>query len=130
MLYLDTSALVKLVHPEAETDALVRWLDQQTDSPWVASALVEIELVRAVRAAAPTDLVHVPGVLARVDMVEIDGIVRANAAAVTPATVRSPDAIHLATALEFAADLTALVTYDKRLGEAATAAGLTWTAPQ
>ncbi|MEV0107930.1 type II toxin-antitoxin system VapC family toxin [Nocardia sp. NPDC050799] len=130
MLYLDTSALVKLAHPEAETDALVRWLDQQTDSPWVASALVEVELVRAVRAAAPTDLVHVPGVLARVDMVEIDGIVRANAAAVAPTTIRSLDAIHLATALEFAADLTALVTYDKRLGEAAIAAGLTWTAPQ
>jgi predicted nucleic acid-binding protein len=64
-----------------------------------------------------------------VDLVEIDGIVRANAAAVSPATVRSLDAIHLATALELATELTAFVAYDKRLGEAAATAGLTWTAP-
>lgn len=129
MLYLDTSALVKLVHPEAETAALVRWLDERPDLPWVASSLVEVELVRAVRAAEPADLVHVPGVLARIDMLEIDGIVRANAAAVSPASVRSLDAIHLATALEMGADLTAVVAYDKRLGEAAEAAGLAWEAP-
>jgi predicted nucleic acid-binding protein len=129
MLYLDTSALVKLVHPEAETNALVRWLDERPDLPWVASALVEVELIRAVRVADPADLVHVATVLARVDMVDIDGIVRANAAAVLPATVRSLDAIHLSTALELAADLTAFIAYDKRLGEAASSAGLTWIAP-
>nr|WP_280226839.1 type II toxin-antitoxin system VapC family toxin [Nocardia cyriacigeorgica] len=129
-LYLDTSALVKLVHPEAETDALLRWLEERPDQPWVASALVEAELVRAVRMAEPADLIHIPAVLARLDMVEIDGIVRANAAAISPATVRSLDAIHLATALELATDLTGLVAYDKRLGEAAEAAGLTWIAPR
>ncbi|MQY28499.1 type II toxin-antitoxin system VapC family toxin [Nocardia aurantia] len=129
MLYLDTSALVKLVRLEPETDALRHWLGERPDLPWVASALVEVELVRAVRIAAPGDLVHVPAVLARVDIVEIDGIVRANAAAVSPATVRSLDAIHLATALELATDLTSFVAYDKRLGEAAAAAGLNWAAP-
>ncbi len=41
----------------------------------------------------------------------------------------SLDAIHLATALELIADLEALVTYDKRLGETAEAAGLTVEAP-
>ncbi|WP_280482861.1 PIN domain-containing protein [Nocardia cyriacigeorgica] len=60
MLYLDTSALVKLVHPEAETDALLRWLEERPDQPWVASALVEAELVRAVRMAEPADLIHIP----------------------------------------------------------------------
>lgn len=129
MLYLDTSAVMKLVHPEAETVALRQWLGQHPDLPWVASSLIEVELVRAVRVAAPAHLVHIPTVLARLEMLEIDGIVRGNAAAVLPATVRSLDAIHLATALEIAADLTAVVTYDKRFGEAAEAAGLTWAAP-
>lgn len=129
MLYLDTSALVKLVHREAETDALVDWLTERTDLPWMTSALTEVELVRAVRVAAPADLVGVPGVLARVDRIEIDPIVRANAAAVSPATVRSLDAIHLATAIELSAELAALITYDKRLGDAAVAAGLNWVAP-
>ncbi|WP_433711568.1 hypothetical protein ACQP2U_35780 [Nocardia sp. CA-084685] len=63
------------------------------------------------------------------DRLEMDGIVRANAAAITPATVRSLDALHLATALGLAADLSAFVTYDKRLGAAAEAADLTWVAP-
>lgn len=129
MLYLDTSALVKLVHLEAETAALERWLAQRPAAPLVASVLVEVELVRAVRIADPADLVHVPGVLASLDLLEIDVVVRANAAAITPPTVRSLDALHLATALELAADLEALVTYDKRLGEAAEAAGLAWAAP-
>ncbi|WP_442943777.1 PIN domain-containing protein [Nocardia sp. NBC_00508] len=59
----------------------------------------------------------------------MDAIVRANATAISPATVRSLDALHLATALELADDLTAVVTYDKRFGEAAEAAGSTWVAP-
>lgn len=43
--------------------------------------------------------------------------------------MHSLDAIHPATALEIAADLTAVVTYDRRFGEAAQTAGLTWAAP-
>ncbi|MGO4616209.1 type II toxin-antitoxin system VapC family toxin [Nocardia sp. 2YAB30] len=129
MLYLDTSALVKLVHLESESAALARWLDDRADLPWVSSALVEVELVRAIRVAEPADLVHVPSVLGRVDRLEMDGIVCANAAAISPAAVRSLDALHLATALELADDLTAVVTYDKRFGDAAEAAGLTRVAP-
>ncbi|MFI7668150.1 type II toxin-antitoxin system VapC family toxin [Nocardia sp. NPDC049526] len=129
MIYLDTSALVKLIHLESESAALASWLDDRPEEPWVASSLVEVELVHAVRVADPADLIHVPAVLARVDRLEMDGIVRANAAAVSPATVRSLDALHLATAQELATDLIAFVTYDKRLGAAAEAAGLTWVAP-
>ncbi|WP_433601463.1 type II toxin-antitoxin system VapC family toxin [Nocardia sp. CA-135953] len=129
MIYLDTSALVKLVHLESESAGLASWLDDRPEEPWVASSLVEVELVRAVRVAEPADLIHVPAVLARVDRLEMDEIVRADAAAVSPATVRSLDALHLATALELATDLIAFVTYDKRLGAAAEAAGLTWAAP-
>lgn len=96
---------------------------------WVSSALVEVELVRAICVVEPADLVHVPSVLGRVDRLEMDGIMHANAAAISPAAVRSLDALHLTTALELADDLTAVVTYDKRFGDAAEAAGLTWVAP-
>lgn len=129
MLYLDTSALVKLVRIEQETAALEQWLTERPAAPWVTSALAEVELPRALRFADPASLINVPGVLATIDLVEIDATVRTNAAAISPPTVRSLDAIHLATALEFAADLEALVTYDKRLGEAAQSAGLSWAAP-
>ena len=42
MLYLDTAALVKLVRPEPESDALADWLDERPDLPWVSSALIEM----------------------------------------------------------------------------------------
>ncbi|MFI7401643.1 hypothetical protein ACIBW9_14410 [Streptomyces sp. NPDC049541] len=46
-----------------------------------------------------------------------------------PATVRSLDAIHLATALRVRSQLTSFVTYDRRLADAAQAAGLTVDMP-
>jgi hypothetical protein len=61
--------------------------------------------------------------------VDLDPGIRILAQTITPATVRSLDAIHLATALRIRAQLTSFVTYDKRLADAATAAGLTVDAP-
>jgi predicted nucleic acid-binding protein len=129
MLYLDTSALVKLVRAERESAALTAWLQERTDVPLVSSTLAEVELARAVGAAEPTSLLRVPGVLGALELIEIDAMVRASAAALAPASLRTLDAIHLATALELTADLQALVTYDKRLGVAAAEAGLVWESP-
>jgi uncharacterized protein len=95
----------------------------------VTSALTEVELTRAVARADASALAHVPGVLARCDRLDIDERVRADAAVLTPAELRSLDAIHLATAVELIADLEAFVTYDKRPGESGEAAGLAVAAP-
>lgn len=131
MIYLDTSALVKLIRIEAESDHLGDWLDEHTESPWITSSLAEVELPRAIRSAAPEGLPAVPAILARLDRFEIDSVVRATAATYTEPTLRSLDAIHLATAqvASSAAPLTALITYDTRLGEAAAALGMTVAAP-
>ena len=121
MIYLDTSALVKLIRREEESDALGDWLDERIDIPWITSTLTEVELVRAIRAAAPEGLPAVPSVLARLDRFEIDPVVRSTAAAYADSGLRTLDAIHLATAQTAAAvaPLTAFVTYDSRLAEAA-----------
>lgn len=121
MIYLDTSALVKLIRREEESDALGDWLDERIDSPWITSTLTEVELARAIRAAAPEGLPAVPSVLARLDRFEIDPVVRSTAAAYADSGLRTLDAIHLATAQTAAAvaPLTAFVTYDSRLAEAA-----------
>lgn len=55
--------------------------------------------------------------------------VRVLARAVAPASVSTLDAIHLATALQTRGELDAFVTYDKRLADAAAAAGLHVEAP-
>ena len=72
-----------------------------------------------------------PSVLARLDRFEIDPVIRSTAAAYTDPVLRSLDAIHLATAQTAAstAPLTALVTYDNRLTEAADALGMIIVAP-
>jgi len=59
----------------------------------------------------------------------LSDVVRGRAAELDPSTLRSLDAIHLATALEAGDELTAVVTYDARMSEAAEQLGLRVLAP-
>jgi uncharacterized protein len=130
MLYLDTSALVKLVRREPESDTLADWLDAQTPAPWVSSMLIEVELPRTLRRIEPALLADVPAIVARVARYEVDEVVRAVAAAYPDPALRSLDAIHLATGdAVFGSQLTAFVCYDERLLAAAIAVGLPTAAP-
>lgn len=132
MIYLDTSALVKLIRIERESGDLADWLDERIEIRWIASTLVEVELPRAlIRAGVPKGLPAVPAILARLDMFEIDPVVRSTAAAYPDSALRSLDAIHLATAQVAASvgTLAAFVTYDTRLAEAAAALGMATAAP-
>lgn len=132
MIYLDTSAIVKLIRIEDESAALVGWLNEQSGQPLVASALAEIELPRALRRSQPEVLSLVAAVLSRLHRVDINAAVRATAAAYVEPTLRTLDAIHLATAEFLVASglqFTAFVTYDKRLAEAARRIGLPLTSP-
>jgi predicted nucleic acid-binding protein len=63
-------------------------------------------------------------VLDLIELVDLDPSTRILAQTVKPVTVRSLDAIHLGTALQIRPRLTSFITYDKRLADAATAAGL------
>ncbi len=60
---------------------------------------------------------------------DLDPRIRILARTAKPATVRSLDAIHLGTALHFRSELTSFVTYDKRLLDAAEAAGIPVDSP-
>ncbi|MDT7791326.1 MAG: uncharacterized protein QOD59_762 [Mycobacterium sp.] len=130
MLYLDTSAVVKLIRREPETDALADWLDARQPTPWVSSTLVEVEMPRALPRTDSSLLTRVPAVIARIARYNIDDVVRAAAAAFPDPELRSLDAIHLATAtVIFAHRLTAFVCYDQRLLSVAAAAGLPVQSP-
>ncbi|HPZ95791.1 MAG TPA: type II toxin-antitoxin system VapC family toxin [Mycobacterium sp.] len=131
MIYLDTSALIKQVRLEAESADLADWLDERHEMPLITSVLAEIELARAIRAVAPEGLPFVASVLARLNRFEIDALIRETAAAYPDPSLRSLDAIHLATAQRASAELslTAFVTYDRRLAAAAQTLGFTTVAP-
>ncbi|UVS82221.1 type II toxin-antitoxin system VapC family toxin [Actinokineospora sp. UTMC 2448] len=135
MIYLDSCAVIKLVHNEDHSSDLVAWLNApgRSGAQLVSSVLVEVETVRALRRSAPAALPGIPAVLARLYRVQITDVIRATAAAYPEATLRTLDAIHLATAQvvvsETATPLSAFVTYDKRLLDSAVAAGLPVAAP-
>jgi predicted nucleic acid-binding protein len=129
MIYLDSAAVVKLVHAEPESAALRGWLDERAETRWVSSVLTEIESFRALARYAPEAASRLPAVLDQIDLIELDQRIRMLARAVTPVTVRSLDAIHLGIALYNRPSLTSFVTYDKRLLDAARAAGLPADSP-
>nr|WP_205864085.1 type II toxin-antitoxin system VapC family toxin [Planosporangium mesophilum] len=133
VIYLDSAAVVKLVRQEEHSGELVDWLNAHQGVALVSSALVEVEVPRALRRSAPQSLVGVPAAIGRLFRLEIDATIRATAAAFPQPTLRSLDAIHLATAQvlanESGATLTAFVTYDQRLLASAEAAGLPTASP-
>jgi hypothetical protein len=129
LVYLDASALVKLVVREPESAALMEFLRDRPDR--VSSALVLAEVPRALRRAGLGTAARrrARDILARVALVDIDRRALAAAAVVDPPTMRTLDALHLATALALREDLAALVTYDRRLAVAAERADLLVQAP-
>jgi hypothetical protein len=129
MIYLDSAAVIKLVHAEPESAALRNWLDERAEIQWISSVLTEIESFRALARYAPQAASRLPAVLDQIDLIDLDQRIRMLAQTVTPATVRSLDAIHLGTALRFRSSLTSFMTYDKRLLDAAQGAGLPIGAP-
>jgi predicted nucleic acid-binding protein len=82
------------------------------DADQVASAIVEVEVVRAVRRAAPDLTALAQNVVSQIALVEPTEAIRERAALLEPATLRLLDGLHLATALEIGDDLDGLVTYD------------------
>lgn len=129
--YFDTSALVKLVVRETETAALLRWI-RQPDAPqtMTTSMLVRVELVRAARRHSSAAAEKAGLVLDGLDQVAMTPDILTEAGALSPATLRTLDAIHLATAHRVGSSLAAFVAYDRRLLEAAASAGLPVVDPQ
>jgi len=126
MRYLDSSAIVKLIAREPETSALVKAV--RADPEVVSSELAVTEVIRAV-ARAGGRASRARTVLEGIGLVPIDGAILRDAATLQPRSLRTLDAIHLATVRSLGQDLTALITYDHRLIEAATTIGLAVESP-
>lgn len=128
IVYVDTSAALKLLIEEAESAPLAEELMARVDrgDRLVSSMLLYTELHCAARrhARLPAEVVN-----SVIDSINLVDIARADLlyAAALAGGLRSADAIHLATAIRLQAD--ALVAYDVELLAAAADAGLTTLAP-
>jgi hypothetical protein len=130
LLYLDSSAIVKLVAYEPETIALLSYLGAHPQR--VSSALARVETLRAIRRAGGgrPDRRRAEEVLSRIALIRIDEEILEKAAELEPPDLRTLDAIHLATALTIRHDLAGLISYDERFSAAATSLGLTTASPR
>jgi len=130
LYYADTSAVVKLLVEETDSKAFAAFYDAHNDAEWVSSALLRIELTRAVARAMPALLPDAQDLLLAFSCIAIDQDIVEGAVNEPDRALRSLDAIHLATARILAPELDALVTYDDRLLRAATDAGLVTISPR
>jgi predicted nucleic acid-binding protein len=129
VIYLDSSALVKLALSEPESGPLARWLAERADQPLVSSILHRSEVPRAVWIAEPGALPRSYRVIRRIARVALTQEVLDISATVPPKTLRFVHAIHLASALALKRDLMAFVAYDEHLLNAAKEAGLPIASP-
>ena len=125
--YLDSSAIVKLVVEESESDALLGFIAQQGEL--VTSGLAITEVLRSVLALGESFRVRAWQVLSAIGLIRITDRVLEVAGLMEPAGLRSLDAIHLATAALLGSDLAGVVTYDNRMSDAAASRGFSVVAP-
>lgn len=130
MIYLDSSALMKLIRREDETDALREWLHLRPEQPVVSSELGRIEVLRAARTAGDPALAEARAVVGDLDLVPLGRAVQDVACDIGEPLLRTLDALHLASALLLGDELMAFVAYDQRLAAGARAAGLVVATPQ
>lgn len=132
MIYMDTSALTKLLIAEPETAELQGWLTAQTEQGESAatSTLGRVELMRTVARYGTTGQSdRARYLLDGLDVLPLTETVMTLAESIGPATLRSLDAIHLAVAAHFSHELSAFVSYDHRLLSGCRDIGLATASP-
>jgi uncharacterized protein len=129
VIYLDSSALVKLALSEPESAALTSYLSTRSGQDLVSSTLHRAEVLRAIWRSEPGALPRAQRIIRRVSVVMLSHDLLDNAATQAPASLDTSAAIHLVSALTIKRDLTGFVCYDRPLLDAAEAAGLPVASP-
>ncbi len=126
--YLDTSAFLKLIVAEPESQALRTRLRRWPER--ASATLLRTETVRALRRSGNEHLIgKARRLFASIVLVRLDEPLLDRAGELEPRQLRSLDAVHLAAALSIGPDLGVLLTYDERLREAALGQGLDVESP-
>lgn len=126
-VYLDSSAIVKLVVLESESEVLRSYLREHPVR--VSCGLARVEVIRAVRDHGQQAISRAGRVLETISLLRLDDLLLDEAAALPGASVRSLDAIHLAAASALGTSLAEVVTYDRRMADVAHELELPVSAP-
>lgn len=124
--YLDTSAALKLIIDEVESEALAGVIDEQAPE-LVACLLLETELRRTMHRHPALSQELASDVLDGVSLYEVPGSLFREAGLLPGAQLRSLDALHLTAAVRLSVD--AVVTYDARMIDGARSLGLRTLSP-
>jgi uncharacterized protein len=124
VIYLDSSALLKLLFEEPESAALEEWISERAGTPVSTSELARVEAVRATRRLDPDALPAARALVGQLDLIRLTSAVIQDAAEAGDPLLPTLDALHLASALSIRSYLSAFVAYDHRVLAAAAAAGL------
>ena len=124
--YLDSSAFVKTIVREPESDRLLAWLEQWPDR--VSCALLRTEAVRAVRSSGEEAVARARLLLGTISLIRLDDRLLDSAGELRP-VLRSLDAIHIAAAQSLGSELGVVVTYDVRMARAVEDLGLSVAMP-
>ena len=125
MLYVDTSAFLKLVLDEVHSEALRAAVASET--AW-SSSLLGVEAHRAAqRLGVPAGVID--SFLSAITLITLTETTMMNSRTVGTDDLRTLDAMHLAASLELGADLEAMLTYDIHLARACRSAGVSVLAP-
>ena len=127
VVYLDSSAIVKLVLAESESVALRRHVLRYQS--WISSTLAQVEVMCAVMARGPSLLDQAELTLKQMTFIDLDEVLIRRASFLPPTVLRALDAIHIASALALGDALEVVLTYDRRMAEAAAAMGLPVASP-
>jgi predicted nucleic acid-binding protein len=124
--YLDTSAALKLLVEEAESDALARTIDRE-EPDLVACWLLETEMRRLVQREPALTQQAVSEFLDGIGLYEVPSSLFREAGLLPGTQLRSLDALHLAAAIRIGVDH--VVTYDARMTDSAASLGINTIAP-
>ncbi len=127
-LYADTSALVKLIIDENQSESLDHYVSE-SDLQLTSSVIAEVELLRAVTRVDRDRLEEARQLLDEMILIPLTTDIKHRAVSLEPDSLGSLDAIHLATAIEIQADLRAFVSYDNRLIDSVRSAGVEAVVP-
>jgi predicted nucleic acid-binding protein len=129
-IYMDTSALVKLIVAEQESRSLRSFLRQRAEDSLFSAALARTELLRAVAPNGAQAIVDARNLLSGLDTVVLTRQLLDDAGTLLPLRLRSLDAIHLVAAQRAGDTLRAVVSYDARMLSAAADLGIATASPR